>query len=230
MSLAICPVCGENNFDFKAVIWDSLIEAWELSEEEIAYINRQQGFHCLTCVNNLRAMALADSIRRNCAPDDTSLLSAIEAGKLDLIRILEVNHAGGLTAYLEKLPMHRLVSYPEFDLCDLDLEDNQFDLVIHSDTLEHVEDPVQGLRECHRVLKPGGQCIFTVPIVVSRLSRSRAGLANSYHGAESSREQDLLVRTEFGSDTWEYVLRAGFRSCMLHSIEYPAGLAIQAYR
>src|SRR5208282_3830755 len=42
-------------------------------------------------------------------------------------------------------------------------------LVIHSDTLEHVERPVRALEECRRVLAPGGRVCFTVPIIVGRL-------------------------------------------------------------
>ena len=47
-----------------------------------------------------------------------------------------------------------------------------YDLVVHSDTLEHVPDPVRALQECRRVLRPLGACCFTVPIVVGRLTRS----------------------------------------------------------
>ncbi len=42
-------------------------------------------------------------------------------------------------------------------------EDARFDLVITEDVLEHVPDWRLALREVHRVLKPGGHHIFTVP-------------------------------------------------------------------
>jgi SAM-dependent methyltransferase len=38
-----------------------------------------------------------------------------------------------------------------------------FDGVFHSEVLEHVDDPRLFLSECHRVLKPKGVMIFTVP-------------------------------------------------------------------
>ena len=41
--------------------------------------------------------------------------------------------------------------------------DETFDLVVHSDTLEHVPDPVRGLAECRRVLKPHGLLILETP-------------------------------------------------------------------
>lgn len=38
-----------------------------------------------------------------------------------------------------------------------------FDSVFHTETLEHVIEPSDFLRECARVLRPGGETLFTVP-------------------------------------------------------------------
>ena len=43
------------------------------------------------------------------------------------------------------------------------LESDRFDLATMLDVLEHLEDDDAGLREVHRVLRPGGQFVFTVP-------------------------------------------------------------------
>ena len=85
------------------------------------------------------------------------------------------------------LPRHQLASYPDVDMMNLPFAAGAFDVVVHSDTLEHVSDPQRGLEECRRVLDERGAVVFTVPVVVGRLSRSRAGLAPSYHGCEGSR-------------------------------------------
>jgi SAM-dependent methyltransferase len=42
--------------------------------------------------------------------------------------------------------------------------DNFFDLIISEDVLEHVPDPAKAFREIHRILRPGGKHIFTIPI------------------------------------------------------------------
>jgi len=144
------------------------------------------------------------------------------------IHVLEINEAGGLTPVLAKLPHHQLVHYPEFDMTNLSLESSSFDLVLHSDSLEHVPDPVAGLAECRRVLKPTGRCLFTVPVIVGRLGRSRAGMKKSYHGFPDEVGHDYIVYTEFGADVWTVPLKAGFGNVRIHSYEYPSALAIEA--
>lgn len=41
--------------------------------------------------------------------------------------------------------------------------DNTFDFVLCTQVLEHVPDPLAAVREAHRVLKPSGQLLLTVP-------------------------------------------------------------------
>jgi SAM-dependent methyltransferase len=49
------------------------------------------------------------------------------------------------------------------DAGDLDFEDATFDLVTALDVIEHNDDDVALLREAHRVLKPGGLVLISVP-------------------------------------------------------------------
>lgn len=222
----ICPVCGGKEFIQSDVLWKELIDAWQLSETEVIYINRQQGFHCRQCLNNLRAMALASAIVDAFGRQGCTLAEFTETA--GAIAVLEINRAANLTPVLKNLNGHRLVEYPECDMEALPIDSGSVDLVVHSDTLEHVPHPVRGLTECRRVLRPGGACVFTIPVIVDRLNRRRDGLSPSYHGGAGVCVADQIVHTEFGADFWTTVCEAGFRQCTIHAFEYPAALAVIA--
>lgn len=227
--IATCPVCGGTAFKPNAVLWDRLIADWQLAPAEVAYLDRQQGYVCLACGSVLRAMALGAAILR-CLGQGGPLTRALDGDAARRLRVLEINRVAGLSDVIAALPRYRQVAYPAIDLMALDLPDASVDLVLHSDTLEHVAEPRRALAECRRVLAPGGFCCFTVPVVVGRLTRSRAGLPNSYHGAPGIELEDFVVRYEFGADVWTHVLEAGFTACELVSVDYPGGVAIKAQR
>lgn len=219
-----CPCCGESNFFQKNILWDDLIDAWGLSKNEVDYINRQQGFRCITCGARLRSMAIAAWICEHFEFKGTLLEAIRSSTELKESRVLEINEAGQLTQFLKDLPLHTLGCYPDIDIQALPYPDESFDLVIHSDTLEHVPDPVQALRECRRVLKKSGRCVYTVPVIVDRLTRpTDRGLA-SYHGTSGSVAEDFKVWTEFGADSWKTAINAGFRECAIFSLEFPSAL------
>ncbi len=48
---------------------------------------------------------------------------------------------------------------------DIPLEDASFDSAICTAVLEHLEEPERALRECFRILKPGGVAIYSVPFI-----------------------------------------------------------------
>jgi SAM-dependent methyltransferase len=223
----VCQVCGHATFVHDDVLWPELVEAWGLQPAEAAYINVQQGTRCERCGANVRSQALARALVHTIGGPGP-LDRCVESPAARVLRVLEINEAGALTPWLSRLPRHTLARYPECDMTQLPYPSAAFDLIVHSDTLEHVGDPEQALRECLRVLGPGGTCVFTVPVVVGRLTRSRAGLAPSFHGHADCREMDLLVHTEFGADVWTVVLQTGFSSCQFLPFRYPSGLALIA--
>ena len=232
--MLVCSICGGETFRDRAVIWDGLVAEWGISPDERAYIDRQQGTCCRTCGAPLRSIALAKSIlawaRSPLVLDDfTRTLSARR------LRVLELNKAGSLNPILARLPRHVLGEYPEVDMQRLSYGNGSFDLIVHSDTLEHVPDPHTALRECLRVLRPGGAMCFTVPIIVGRMTRSRAGLEPSYHGRPSATGDgatettaDMAVQTEYGADAWIGLMQAGFASVEVTAAEYPSALALIA--
>jgi SAM-dependent methyltransferase len=185
----------------------------------------QQGTYCAACKTNVRSQALARAVLEFLSMSGP-LESCIERPPLLTRRLLEINEAGTLTPWLSRLPGHVLARYPDVDIMRLPFDAGAFDLVVHSDTLEHVSDPLVALAECRRVLAAGGACLFTVPVIVGRLTRSREGRAPSYHGNPGCRDAGYVIRTEFGADAWTFVLRAGFESCQMVPFRYPAGMAI----
>lgn len=72
-----------------------------------------------------------------------------------------------LAIYKELFP--RIASLRTWDLEDGDAQlmasaaDESFDFVFSSHCLEHLRDPIEGLRNWFRVLKPGGYLVVTVP-------------------------------------------------------------------
>ena len=224
-----CQVCGHTTFVHDDVLWPDLIEAWQLSPAEVAYVNAQQGTRCERCGSNVRSQALARALVQAVSGRGTLEECVRPDGPLNL-RLLEINEAGTLTPWLSRLPRHVLASYPSCDITQLPYPDETLDLVVHSDTLEHVPDPYKGLRECRRVLANGGACVFTVPVIVGRMTRDRRGLPPSFHGHAACREPDFMVHTEFGADVWTAVFEAGFARCELVPFRYPSGLAIIAWR
>jgi len=227
MVTATCKVCGGSRFAHTHVLWDELVHEWGLSSEEAAYIDAQQGTHCVACGSNLRSIALADAIVRSRRGQGTLAQFVVDPNQAST-RLLEINEAGTLSSLLRTMPGHEIVAYPAVDMQALPFSDASYDLVVHSDTLEHVPDPALGLRECRRVLVADGALVFTVPTVLGRLTRSRAGLAPSYHGAAAAADPLMLVHTEFGADLWTMVLSSGFASCEIVAFRFPSGLAVIA--
>jgi SAM-dependent methyltransferase len=223
-----CRVCGGTTFEHGPVLWPALVAEWGLSGEEARYIDVQQGTRCAACGSNVRSNALASAILRWRGVEGP-LSRFVRDRAQKALRVLEINEAGTLHGVLSELPGLRLVSYPEYDILSLPFEAGAFDLVVHSDTLEHVADPVRGLQECRRLVDRRGAVAFTVPTVVGRLSRSREGLPASYHGGPGREDPAMRVHTEFGADAWTFVMRAGFASCELVAFNYPAGLAVVAH-
>jgi len=222
-----CHVCGQPEFEHTPVLWPELVATWDLSEKEANYIDVQQGTHCRACGSNVRSIALACAIIRFRGFEGTLTRLVADRAQQDL-RVLEINEAGTLHPVLRSLPGHQLACYPEADMRSLPFSSGAFDLVVHSDTLEHVPDPLRALAECRRVLDSRGALVFTVPVILGRLSRSRSGLTPSYHGRADASDPNMLVHTEFGADVWVSVLGAGFSSCQLVTFHFPSGLAIVA--
>ena len=226
MSLTECPICKNESFDLQEVISKELSDDWKLTKKEIEYINYQQGYHCVNCKSNLRVMTLADCIVKFFHSRDSFQDFAQKFDK----KILEINQAGNLSPFLSMMKDHTLLEYPDIDMQNILFEDDSFDVVVHSDTLEHVPNSLRALEECYRILKSNGVMFFTIPIVHDRLTVKRHGMPLSYHGDYKKHDEDQIVFSEFGANFYVEIIESGFKSVSMHTLENVASLAIVAVK
>ena len=218
----VCSVCGTNGqYRWRPIIRPWLAHQWKLNRDQLTKINIQQGHECTGCGQNLRVRALARAIA-HVLHVDPPLASGVQS--VAGLRVLEINPAGGLADYLKCADKHQLTGYPGVDMQRLPFPDGSFDVVVHSDTLEHVPDATQGLRECLRVAG-SGWVVFTTPVLVGRLSRKRPTYwpFSSYHGGDTGRS---LVHHEFGADLWVNALEAGAGTVVFDARDFPYAIAI----
>lgn len=96
-----------------------------------------------------------------------------------------------------------------FDLHEIPLEDNRFDVIFCNHVLEHVEDAMQCMKELHRVMKPGGWGIMQVPQDLSREETYEDSTITSPEEREKHFWQKDHLRL-FGKDYPQWLMKAGF--------------------
>lgn len=219
-----CRVCGAiSSFYWRPVISRRLSRQWRLPRDQRALLNVQQGHICRFCGNNLRGRVLAATILNLMEVD--GVLSDI-GKECPGTSVLEVNPAAFLTPYLSALHNHTCTSFPNVDMQALPFPSGEFDFVIHSDVLEHVEHPEVALRECLRVAGRGW-VVFTTPALTDRLTRSRAGRRPSFHGGDHGAS---LVRWEFGADFVDVMVAAGATTVLINAESAPYVLVYSCRR
>jgi SAM-dependent methyltransferase len=136
--------------------------------------------------------------------------------------VAEINAIGRMHPLLAELPRLVHSEYPDEDVMALSYADASFDLVLTSDTLEHVSDIDLAFREIRRVLRPGGKHVYTVPVDPRRrATRSRVGLPPQHHGrgggpfALVTRRVDFLAHWDIAPDLPERTRAAGFETEVL---------------
>jgi SAM-dependent methyltransferase len=121
------------------------------------------------------------------------------------------------------------------DLMALSFPANSVDVLISSDVLEHVADPYLAHREIHRVLRPGGFHVFTVPFLETRyLDERRAEVDESgkvihlaepvYHADPINPDAGALVYTYFSLEMLVRLKQIGFDTNMYWLHKPTAGI------
>ncbi len=224
-SAGFCDACGGfGPFQFSPIITDKLANEWSLNKKEQHAFSSRESMFCVFCGCSYRLRALAKAIVIEAGKNPKqSLKQLISKTDLQEFSIAEINSAGVLhdilrhskkLTYSEYCPVDKSVEHQ--DLHNLTYKDNSFDIVLTSDTFEHVPDYEKALGEIYRVLKTGGKHIFTVPMRTDKKTKNRTVLQNgkpkyiekkSYHG---SGEPDYLVWNEFGGDFIHILEKVGF--------------------
>jgi ubiquinone/menaquinone biosynthesis C-methylase UbiE len=99
------------------------------------------------------------------------------------------------------------ISFIKADIGEkLPLPDNEFDCILILAVLEHLEHPEEIIRECYRILRPGGRLIITIPTNYSRPILlilaglgllSREEIFSHKHYFSKKEVEDLLMNARF---------------------------------
>lgn len=233
-----CSVCGRFRPSLRRprVIPPRLVERWGLSPAETEALILKESLDCLSCGAKLRGRRLARAILERYPIGDPpkpgrSLADWAKSAEARALRIAEFNRIDGVHDRLTSLPGFIAAEYREDhppgstadgvrveDLTALTFADDSFDLILTSETLEHVADLAKALSEIRRVLAPGGAHIFTIPILPSRpktfarrrIEADQTAIDLAPPIFHPGGDVGYAVFTEFGLDAPEILARAGF--------------------
>jgi SAM-dependent methyltransferase len=163
-----------------------------------------------------------------------SVLRSLDLGRM---RAHEFSSFGATFEFLKKLCAE--FSFSEYfpskppvvngirneDITNLTFPSNTFDLLTSNGVMEHVPEDIQGYRECHRILKPGGTLVFTVPLYDTPKSVKLASVNENgivWHGTPEYHDSRLggpFSAPTFWRHSWrdmrDRVGQVGFRSVEL---------------
>ncbi|GIW86737.1 MAG: SAM-dependent methyltransferase [Isosphaeraceae bacterium] len=235
-----CAVCGRTGLMRlrRRAIPQRLIALWGLTARQADALVRKETLDCCWCGSRLRGRRIAQAILGEYPVAHVGSLRAWAAHPAtQSLQIAEINRIDGLHQILRRHPGFVPSDYEPSrprgevrhgvrneDLTALTYADATFDLLLTSETLEHVPDLERALAEIHRVLKPGGRHIFTVPV--------QPGAAATFTRAQLRPDGSIVtlvppllhhpggdtgypVFTEFGADLPELIDRFGFSTTIV---------------
>jgi SAM-dependent methyltransferase len=101
------------------------------------------------------------------------------------------------------------------------LQDNSLDVIMCVSVLEHLRDPLQSVREFHRILAPNGICLLNVPSWRGKyfleLSAFRLGLSP----VDAINDHKMYFDPR---DFWPLLVQAGFLPSNIHCFSHKFGL------
>lgn len=176
-----CDVCGR----FRPMLYGRRIiprrleELSGLTPRLAEALARKESSICTACGAKLRGRRLARVVLDlypvgNPPAPAGSLARWVERPEARSLHVAEINRIDGIHDVLTHLDHFETSDYQpdppaegvrSEDLTRLSYPDASFDLMLTSETLEHVPDLDAALEEIRRVLRPGGRHVFTVPVL-----------------------------------------------------------------
>lgn len=207
LARALCPFCGPSIF---------------------VRINRDEtGVRCLHCAASAGHIAMGWALyaqHLNLAGCDTCEFSARGPLMVYLHRHARTLASSEYFADLQSGAVRNGVRCE--DMQRLSYANASFDLITHTEVLEHVPDDALAFAELHRVLRPGGRLLFTVPLFDSDTTIERARLQDgviehlltpSYHRDPLRGGEGILTFRDYGRDILARLQAVGFVALSLYN-------------
>lgn len=187
-------------------------------------------FLCSHCGSIPRERALMQTIKTYYSNyHELEIHESSPGGRGASIKLKKECHSYSTSHYYNDLPLgqyHPIHGHRCEDLENLTFADEEFDLFITQDVMEHIFDPEKAFNEIARVLKPAGAHIFTVPLI-NKNNKSERWASRSddgelifhhepeYHGNPIDTEGSL-VTMHWGYDIAEFImLSSGMHSTII---------------
>lgn len=193
--------------------------------------NWRERMVCASCGLNNRMRAGLHIFRQVCSPAEQDRIYITEQ-TTQFYQILKKSYPNTQgSEYLgnEYLPgQENFLGIRNESLTSLSFQDQSFDYILCFDVLEHVPEYAEAVRECFRVLCPGGTILFSVPFRLDSWENTVRACIDSkgevkhflppeYHG-DPLNKQGCLCFYHFGWEMLEMFRGIGFReaACLFY--------------
>ena len=178
-----------------------------------------EGVRCVRCRAAPIHLALGWSLRDSIADVRRAAVCEFSAAGPVVAFLQREAKSVAVSEYFPGVPSgERVEGVTCEDMQDLSYGDASFDLVTHTEVLEHVPDDRKALAELARVLKPGGRMIFSVPLYggVATVERARivdgalVHLREPVYHADPLASKPILAFRDYGFDIVDRLETVGF--------------------